>query len=344
VFNDSSCGACHSEAGLGGGKSTQTETRFGKRSGGAFDPLASLGGSLIQVKGIGDVFNLDGSLCATFVGETVPSAANVTSQRRSTPLFGFGLVDAVPDGALQLLAGLERQLFPGEGGRVGMVQDIARNRIVPGRFGWKAQVPTVHQFAGDAYLNEMGITSKEFPDESCPQGNCDLLACNPVKVINDGPRPNDPTHTLNQDVSHFQDFMTLLGPPPRGTITPTVTHGETVFRTTGCNHCHTPTLVTGSSPVAALQGKVFHPFSDFLLHDMGSLGDGIALGGATGQEFRTAPLWGLRKVSRYLHDGRATSLPDAIQAHDGQGKRARDAFVKVSGQDRADLLQFLNSL
>ena len=103
-------------------------------------------------------------------------------------------------------------------------------------------------------------------------------------------------------------------------------------------------MQTGSSPVAALSQVVFHPFSDFLLHDMGSLGDGIAQGQASGREMRTTPLWGLRVQDRLLHDGRARSLSEAILAHDGQGRRARDRFAALSPGDRADLLAFLNSL
>jgi CxxC motif-containing protein (DUF1111 family) len=326
IFNDTSCGACHSVPVTGGG-SARLETRFGARIAGKFDPLTAQGGSLIQEKGIGIAGECN------YVGELVPSQATLQSKRRSTPLFGLGLVDAVPDGALQALAALERA-FPGETGRVAMVHDIARNRNAPGRFGWKNQVPTLHQFAGDAYLNEMGVTSPEFPDELCPQGDCALLRCNPLPTLNDdgtGPKA-------------FQDFMTMLGPPPRGTITAAVRHGEQVFRQTSCNHCHTETLITGSSPVPALRAKVFHPYSDFLLHDMGILGDGIELGGARGNEFRTSPLWGLRQLTSFLHDGRAGSIEQAIRAHAGQGDRAAQAFARLSPGDRADLLAFLNSL
>jgi len=327
VFNDNSCAACHSVPATGGG-STRVETRFGAIAGGVFDPLASLGGSLIQEHGIGIAGDCN------YVGELVPAQGTLRSGRRTTPLFGLGLVDAVPDGAFGALAAFERRFFPGEAGRVALVHDIAQNRDRPGRFGWKGQVPSLHQFAGDAYLNEMGITSPEFPDENCPQGDCSLLRCNPLPTLNDdGSGP-----------AAFQDFMTFLAAPTPGTVTTAIAHGRQVFNVVGCNHCHAGTLVTGNSPSAALRQKAFHPYSDFLLHDMGSLGDGIALGAAHGREFRTAPLWGLHNLSTFLHDGRASSIPEAIQAHDGQARRAREAFRALRPGDRSDLLQFLGSL
>ncbi len=327
VFNDTSCGNCHAVPAPGGG-STRLETRVGTITNGQFDPLASLGGSLIQDHGIGIAGDCN------YVGELVPPQATLRSGRRTTPLFGLGLVDAVPDGAFGALAALEARLFPGEAGRVGLVHDIARNRDRPGRFGWKGQVPSLHQFAGDAYLNEMGVTSPEFPSENCPQGDCSLLRCNPLPTLNDdGSGP-----------AAFTDFMTFLAPPAPGTVTPAVAHGRRVFNVVGCNHCHAGTLVTGDSPSAALRLKAFHPYSDFLLHDMGSLGDGIVTGAAHGGEFRTAPLWGLHSLSTFLHDGRASSISEAIQAHDGQGRRARDAFHALGPGDRNDLLQFLGSL
>jgi CxxC motif-containing protein (DUF1111 family) len=328
VFNDTSCLQCHSVPASGGG-STRLETRFGKGKNAKFDPLTGSGGSLIQENGIGVFPDPSGAAACNYVGEIVPAPANPVSKRRSTPLFGLGLVDALPESAFHDLAQREASLFPGEAGRVGIVNGAV------GRFGWKNQVPNLRTFAGDAYLNEMGITSPDFPDENCPQGDCSLLRCNP------GPTP------VNDDgsgVTAFEDFMTLLAPPPRGPISGNVARGQEVFHTVGCNHCHTPTLVTGSSPIAALSNQTFHPYSDFLLHDMGKLGDGIPLGGAAGGEFRTAPLWGVNQITSFLHDGSASSVSAAIEAHDGQGKTASKQFHALSAQDRQALLDFVNSL
>jgi CxxC motif-containing protein (DUF1111 family) len=216
-----------------------------------------------------------------------------------------------------------------------MVNDPVHGGKSVGKFGWKAQVPNLHTFAGDAYLNEMGITNPLFPDESCPQGDCSLLITNPFPAMND----------TGAGVLAFTDFMTMLAPPPRGPITGDVVAGEFVAARIGCANCHTPVLLTGSTgPVVALRNKLFQPYSDFLLHDMGSLGDGIVQGDATGREIRTAPLWGLRMITTFLHDGRATTIDAAILAHDGQGRAARDRFAALSARDKARLLAFLKSL
>src|SRR2546425_3311010 len=334
-FNEASCPTCPlGPRTAAGGTTGRVETRFGRmRSDGTFDPMTEFGGSLIQNQGIGPV--TEGG-AFTFVGEVVPQEATVIAQRITTQLFGLGLVDAVPDDEFRQLTQLEAATSPATAGTPNMVFDIAAGRTRVGRFGWKAQVPTLHQFSGDAYLNEMGITNPEFPDESCPQGDCGLLIHNPLP----SPPPNDD----GSGVKKFTDFMTLLAPPPRGALSLQGLEGSGVFALIGCANCHTPALVTGNSPVAALSGKVFQPFSDFLLHDMGSLGDGIVQGAATGRQIRTAPLWGVRTPARLLHDGRATSLDAAILAHDGQGKRARDRFAGLGVRARNALLVFLNSL
>ena len=327
VFNEASCVACHMGPAVGGSNG-RLETRFGRVQDGRFDPLGALGGSLLQDHAIGLANGVD------FVAETVPAQANVTAHRRTTALFGLGLVDALTDGTLRDLARIERLLDPAAAGVVAMVPDILHGRLSAGKFGWKDQNPTLHQFSGDAYLNEMGITSPEFPAENCPQGNCALLAGNPVPGLNDD----------GGDVAAFTDFMSFLAPPARGRITVAVVVGEAFFVAVGCATCHTPTLVTGPSAVKALDHKAFHPFSDFLLHDMGSLGDGIEQGPAGGQQFRTAPLWGLHAATCLLHDGRASTPEEAIRAHDGQGKRARDKFTALRAGERAALLAFLQSL
>src|SRR2546426_3728224 len=333
VFNEASCQTCHLGPGTAvGGTTGRVETRFGRtRSDGTFDPMTEFGGSLIQDHGIGPV--TEGG-AFTFVGEVVPQEATVIAQRITTQLFGLGLVDAVPDDEFRQLAQLEAATSPATAGTPNMVFDIAAGRTRVGRFGWKAQVPTLHQFSGDAYLNEMGITNPEFPAESCPQGDCAALAFNPMPALNDD----------GEGVDKFTDFMTLLAPPPRGARTLRVIQGSGVFALIGCANCHTPVLVTGPNPVAALSGKVFQPFSDFLLHDMGSLGDGIVQGVSTPKQMRTAPLWGVRTRPALLHDGRGTTIEAAILAHDGQGRKARNRFAGLGPRARGSLLAFLNSL
>ena len=120
--------------------------------------------------------------------------------------------------------------------------------------------------------------------------------------------------------------------------------GEGLFAQIGCADCHIPTLVTGRSDNPLFDRVEFHPYSDFLLHDMGELGDGIAQNGATGSELRTAPLWGVRFLTTYLHDGRARSLAGAILQHAGQGTAARNRFFGLSAGERGRVLNFLESL
>jgi len=329
VFNERSCAECHNVPAAGGG-SRRTVTRFSSRTNGVFDALASLGGSLRQDHAIG---GRDGSL-HNFRPEIVPAAANIVVQRRSTPLYGLGLVDATPDS--DFLAMAQQQAARGDGvaGRASVVDNIRAGMKTVGKFGWKAQVPSIFQFAGDAYLNELGITSPDFPNENCPQGDCSELAFNPAPGLNDD----------GSGVMLIANFMTLLAAPPRGAQTGDVTAGEATFDRIGCTACHVATLHTGTNPIAALDRKTYHPYSDFLLHDMGSLGDGLEMGSATGSEMRTAPLWGLRFITRYLHDGRAQTLDQAILAHDGQARGARDGYANLEATVKAKLIAFLQSL
>jgi len=325
VFNEASCVACHLGPGTAvGGTSQRLETRFGRTGlDGVFDPLAGQGGSLLQDHAI-----------ANFVPEVVPPEATVIASRRTTPLFGLGLVDATPDNTFLAIALIQAIFSPSIAGRPSIVTDPVTQRPALGKFGWKAQVPSLFVFSGDAYLNEIGITNPIFPDESCPQGDCTLLAGNPVPGLNDD----------GTGVERFNDFMTFLAPPPRGPQNFFTEYGNIVASVIGCLDCHVQTLQTGPNAVAALDQVAYHPFSDFLLHDMGSLGDGITQNGATGQQMRTQPLWGLRTQARMLHDGRATTLRQAILAHDGQGAASREAFQSLDFFDRIALLAFLRSL
>jgi CxxC motif-containing protein (DUF1111 family) len=149
---------------------------------------------------------------------------------------------------------------------------------------------------------------------------------------------NDPD---GQRLAEAHDFVQFLGPPPRS---PAPDKGAGLFRSAGCAVCHVQTLVTGKSDLPALDRLAFHPFSDFLLHDMGALGDGIDQGDAKGTEMRTQPLWGVSRQTRLLHDGRSRTVADAILAHDGQGKPARDKFAALSDADQRALLDFIDTL
>jgi CxxC motif-containing protein (DUF1111 family) len=329
VFNDESCSDCHRN----GGGSNRTVRRFGRvDSRGEFDHLVELGGSLIQSRGIRSITTVDGT--HDFVGERVPPDASVTTLRRSHQLQGLGFVDAVPDATWRAMAQAQLAADPATAGRVNIVLDLTTGRAVVGKFGWKAQVPTLTQFAADALLNEIGITNPLFRDETCPQGDCLELGFNPTPAMNDDGR----------DVEAIANFLTMLAPPARAPITDSVVAGEQVFLQIGCSSCHQPTLRTGPSPITALNRVDFHPYSDFLLHDMGSLGDRIVQGQASGQQMRTQPLWGLRNTNRFMHDAATNSLEGAIRRHDGQAGAARDQFVDLDADRVAELLAFLRSL
>jgi CxxC motif-containing protein (DUF1111 family) len=305
-------------------------TRIGRIVGGQFDPLIEFGGPQIQDHGIGQFNGVN------FVGEVVPPQATIVAHRRTVPTFGLGLVDAVPDAVFIALAQHEAATTPQTAGRVSPVIDPATGQTRVGRFGWKAQEPTLFAFAGDAYVNELGITTPLFPNENCPQGQCALLAANPART-----QPNEPD---NDDVQLLAEFMSLLAPPPRGSVGSNEQAGSAIFTTIGCADCHTPRLQTAANPVAALNQVAFAPYSDFLLHDMGSLGDGIVQNTAGPREMRTAPLWGLRLQLTLLHDGRARNVDQAVLAHDGQARAARDHYANLNGTQKAQLQAFLHSL
>jgi len=353
VFNDISCVACHDGSATGGGNPILS-VRFGRITNGQFDDMKELGGPTIQRQGIGPFNGVD------FVGEVVPPEATIVSRRRATPLFGLGLVDAVPDQTFHELAAFQRTNFPAVAGRPNITRNLRTGLPAVGKFGWKGQLATIFDFTGDAYKDEMGITvagftNPAFPgvvfpffrsdddrllgEENPPQGDEFLLVANPVGS------PNEPD---DEDLVGFTDFITFLGPPPRGPIMADARQGEAVFRSIGCAVCHVPSLQTGLNPVRALNRVRFDPFSDFLLHDMGTLGDGIGgegeEGSARGSEMRTAPLWGLRELPAFLHDNRAKTVEEAIVMHEGQGRFARDRFTALSAPMRRNLLAFINSL
>jgi CxxC motif-containing protein (DUF1111 family) len=329
VFNEHSCSDCHNAPAVGGG-STRNVTRFATRTGGAYDPLTSLGGSVLQDHAIAG--NGPGPQ-HNFVAEQVPAQATIVVQRRPTPLFGLGLIEATPDSVFIALAAFQAARGDGVAGRVNMTDNIRAGTKTVGRFGWKAQVPTIFQFCGDALLNEIGITTQDFPNENCPQGNCAELTFNPLPGINDGPAPQLITN-----------YIALLAAPNRGPSSADSIAGEQIFESIGCSECHVSTLTSGSNSLAVFDRQTYHPYSDFLLHDMGSLGDGLEMASSTGAEMRTEPLWGLRFVTRYLHDGRATTLEDAITAHDGQAVAAKNRYTALPASAKAQLSAFLRSL
>ena len=326
VFNGKSCAECHAVPSTGGSEpnvGVARETRVSRIFKGRFDPLdgsvsVDRGGQLLQQRAIA----VEG---CTAKGEVVPPEATLVSSRNSTPLFGAGLMEAIPERTI-----LGNQ---GNGGRPNYVSNPDTGTTALGRFGWKAQVATVHQFAGDAYLNELGITNPSFPHENRPQGQPIQPGCDTVLDPEDD----------GENVTAFTDFMRFLAPVPRGPITLQVQRGEKVFSEIGCASCHVPKMMTGRNSVAALSNKPVNLFSDLLLHDVGT-GDGIKQGLATGNDFRTAPLWGLSRRGRFMHDASSNKIEDAIQRHRVESQNARDGFVGLPQSDHDALLAFLGSL
>lgn len=327
IFNNVSCVSCHGVPGPGGGSDILVK-RFGRWNGGTFDPLENLGGSLLQE------FAIDPA-----VQEGIPSQATVVALRQSTPLYGLGLIEAIPDATL--IQNAQRTKPDGVRGRAARVDDVASGQKRVGRFGWKCQQATLLSFSGDAYLNEMGITSRLFPVENAPNGNQSLL-----EAFDDVADPEDAVDpvTGKGDIDHAADYMRFLAPPPRPNLSAAARQGDTVFRQLGCAVCHIPTLQTGPSPIAALDRKPVNLYSDLLLHDMGSLGDGIVQADAGGRDMRTAPLWGLRATAPYLHDGRAANLDEAIRGHAGEAVVSRDRYLRLTPVQKGQLIEFLNSL
>jgi CxxC motif-containing protein (DUF1111 family) len=328
VFNGRSCAECHSLPRIGG-SSTITEVRAGiRKDDGSFEEYP--GGSVMQMF----------SIPPHEMQITIPPEINVIARRKSLPLFGNGLVEAIPDAVLIALEDPDDGDGDGISGRAHRVHDKATDKTRIGRFGWKAQQATLLAFGAEAYRDEMGITNDLFPAEVCPGGDCARIAFfNPVPGLQDARDPN----TGLRGIDNFENFMRLLGPPPRGPVTDQALEGERFFQTVGCTVCHTPALVTGESPVKALSAKRFFPYSDFLLHDVGT-GDGIGQGDARPEEIRTPPLWGVRLRAPFLHDGRASTLRQAIELHSGESDHSRGQFEKLSEADRAALLAFLHTL
>ncbi|MCP3980253.1 MAG: hypothetical protein GY716_13190 [bacterium] len=337
IFNQNACGACHSIP-LGGSGSI-TVFRFGhaEDKGVGFDPLAGLGGSLRQSQALSPE-------CA----EDIPPEANVVAERVTPSTLGFGLVEALADSDIESLA-----LAPpaGVSGRVHMVTAAEDDTPVPrvGRFGWKSQVATVLTFSGDAALNEMGITNRLFSEENAPNGDVALLAlCDTQADPEDGP-DGEGFHFIDR-VTDFQRFLAAPPKTPRSGMA-----GEGIFAAVGCASCHVGTYTTPDDPQleTALRKQVLHPYSDFLLHDMGENADFIVQGDAHGRELRTPPLWGMRVRDPMWHDGRVAggTLEDrvlaAVALHDGvgsEGSASARAFQALSGEDKDAVIRFLDSL
>jgi len=340
IFNAQSCVACHASPAVGG-SSAVTETRFGRMVNGVFDPLANESGSLLHQ-----------SCMVPGVQMLIPLDANVVAQRKSNPLFGLGLIEAIPD--TEIIANVHNPPIDGITGVPAMVIDAASGTTRVGRFGWKAQQATLLSFSADAYLNEIGVTTRipGFTADIAPDGNqLALLGVEPSLTgyvfdqLQDLPNGGPPqTDGGTSDIDEFNDFMLMLANPPTVPLSESAAQGQQVFAQINCVACHKPQMTTGPSTIQALSFKPVPLYSDLLLHDMGTLGDGIAQGAANTTQMRTQPLWGLGVRAPYLHDGRAKTVFEAIKLHDGEAATVRNRFLALPAKEQQALIDFINSI
>ena len=334
VYNAQSCRECHQNVATGGA-SQVAEHRTGHVENGVF--FESLGGSLVHSRATDPR-----------IVERVVSHDEVRTFRISTNTLGTGFIEAISNLAIMEVRGAQPRQMRGTPVPTPVLE--ANNRVRIGRFGWKSQHASLVSFAADAYVNEMGITSPLFPEENTSSGE-NVGWGTEYDPVQD---PEDE----GEDITAFADFMRSTKAPSRGEITADVMAGETIFNNLGCSTCHTPTYRTvapgtkingGEFTVPeALGNKIIHPFSDFLLHDVGT-GDGIPVQptpefAATANQMRTAPLWGLRTRSRLMHDGLTFTPRDAIERHGGQASGVTAAFGQLGEADKKLLDAFLDSL
>jgi CxxC motif-containing protein (DUF1111 family) len=332
IFNNVSCGACHS--GDGRGSPTNILVRFSRGA----DLITGEGGPQIQDRFIPGA-----------APEALPGGVDV-SRRLPPPVFGAGFIEAITDSTI---ASNEDPGDANGDGISGRVNRVYAPSYVPaeepgggaglrvGRFGRKAQVSSLIQQAVDAYHQDMGITSPYRSTE-----NVNPLAP-PVPNLD---RVNDP-EVGTSEVHDVIQYMRMLAPPAPGEWNEVRRRGQSLFTSSGCASCHVPTMATGDHEIEALSHRTVTLYSDLLLHDLGpALADNRPDGDADGQEWRTAPLWGMRIVREFMggtlilmHDGRARSIDEAIRLHGGEAAAARNAYTALSDSDRAALVEFVET-
>ena len=329
VYNAQSCGECHQNP-TTGGISQITELRAGHFNGVNF--VDHPGGSLINDRAINANFQ-----------ERVLGGNEVRTFRTSLNTLGDGFVECIDSNTLVAIANNQPASQRGTFIQVPVAE--ANNALRGGRFGWKNQHASLVSFSADAYLNEMGITSPLQPTDNTSNG----------AAVSDGiPDPEDD----GEDVAAFASFMRATKAPPRDAalaVTADAVAGSNLFNAVGCGVCHVRTITTappgtvinqGAFTVpAALGNKIIHPFSDFLLHNVGT-GDGIVQNGGPGTRnmVRTAPLWGMRTRDRLMHDGESLTRNEAILRHGGQATSVINNYQSLSNTQKNQLITFLNSL
>lgn len=346
IYNARSCSECHQSPVTGGG-SQVAELRVGHNSNGKFvNPSIQINDGATTVPNRSLVN--DRSICAQ-AQERVPSTETIHTFRMSLNTLGDGFVEAIPDSTLLTLAAQESAMSNGRihGEAIKVPIGEAPGQTAVGRFGWKDQHASLLSFSGDAYVNEQGITSRLDPTDS-------TTLCKTTSDPEDV--PDGPANMA--DIDHFAQFMrATMAPPVDATLMATTDaqSGKQIFNQIGCAMCHTPSILTAPTGAVidggtftvpdALGNKIIHPYSDFLLHNVGT-GDGIVQNGPadTAQKLRTPPLWGLRTRDRLMHDGLSSTRENAIARHGNEASGVINNYNRLSSKQKSQLLTFLNSL
>jgi CxxC motif-containing protein (DUF1111 family) len=337
-------------------------------------PIAS-GGGVVGLFNISTRTDAQGC-SATQANFAAQIAANDIIYRIPTPTFGEGLVENVQEQTLEANLNNPPAGAPSNAS-LGISGSLNRsgNDGTTTRFGWKAQNKSLFIFAGEAYNVEQGVSNENFPEERHGGAPTEAAVCfningTPEDATNfagNGATPSDEgtASDILSDLANFAAAMRLSAPPTQATggytagftnappVTVTaasIANGQAQFVSVGCGNCHSPSLITGpkSSFDPALAGVTFNPYSDFAIHHMGTgLADGVNQGNATGDQFRSAPLWGVGQRIFFLHDGRTTDIVKAIEGHASQGSEAMQVIVQfnaLSGNNQQDIVNFLRSL
>src|SRR2546427_9646888 len=368
TFNGESCAQCHAQPSTGG-TSPFTNPQIGAASAeGATNQVPFFitpNGPVREARfpltpdlrqrdgGVHDLFTIAGRSDAAGCNLAQPDFLQAAKNgnlifRIPTPVFGAGLIELIPDSTIRsnLSSKSDRKRNLGISGR----PNTNGNDGTITRFGWKAQNKSLEIFSGEAYNVEQGVTNELFPQERDETAGC-LFNATPENHTNfEATQPTD----VPSDAVKFALFMSFLAPPTPAPDTPSTINGRRLFKEIGCALCHTPSLPTGNVSSPALRGKRANLFSDLLLHNMGpKLADNILQGNARGDEFRTAPLWGLGQRIFFLHDGRTSDLREAIQAHASHGNlefgpseanRVIAIFNALGEAQKQDILNFLRGL
>ena len=366
-YNGTGCTTCHAWPSVGGSSPTHNPQIAMATANGAKNSIPSfinLNGPVRVARfvknpdgtadgGVHDLFVISGRSDAPGCKITQPNfdaqlANNNIVFRIPTPLYGLGLVENVSEQTLNNVLASNAPLKAQLGIRGHF--NVNGNDGTITRFGWKAQNKSLLMFAGEAYNVETGATNDLFPNERETDPNCQFNHQHPedttdLSGINNS---GSPASDYSSDIVNFAAFSRLSAAPQPASPTNDSTHGKAVFNSIGCQLCHTPTLVTDKSTYTAQNNVSFNPYSDFAVHAMGSgLADGVTQGTANGQEFRTAPLWGVGQRLFFMHDGRTTDLIQAISQHASPGSEANAViqnFKSLTPQDQQSLLVFLRSL